>query len=131
MAQKSVEVPRNDVVLCGRITSAPQQRTLPSGDELVTFRMSVPRSPTPQTNGSKQLTDWFDCAIWGGRVRAASLGWRVGDVVEARGALRRRYFRGGGTAPAETRVEVEVLGGRVLRRAAVEDESQSVGAEGK
>jgi single-strand DNA-binding protein len=41
--------------------------------------------------------------------------WAAGDVVEVEGALRRRFFRGGpGMA---TRLEVEVLAGRLVSRA--------------
>ena len=39
-------------------------------------------------------------------------GWRAGDVVEVEGALRRRFQRGG--AGTSTRLEVEVLSGRLV-----------------
>ena len=35
------------VTLRGRVTGLPEERTLPSGDVLVSFRISVPRRPTP------------------------------------------------------------------------------------
>jgi single-strand DNA-binding protein len=74
------------------------------------------RSPTPMTKGSKQGSDWMDCVAWGGRQRRRVGSWRVGDVVEVQGALRRRFYRGGtGTT---MRLEVEVLSGRMVRRAA-------------
>jgi single-strand DNA-binding protein len=67
------------------------------------------------TKGSKQSADWVDCSAWAAKLRRRALGWRVGDVVEIDGALRRRFYRGaGGTA---TRLEVELLGGRLVTRA--------------
>ena len=105
----------NRVSLTGRLSSQPLERDLPSGDRVVTFRLVVPRERTPMTAGSKQSSDWLDCAVWAGRVRRAACRWQVGDLVELEGALRRRFFRTGeGTS---TRVEVEVLGGRRLGRA--------------
>ena len=67
------------------------------------------------TKGSKQTADWVDCAVWGGRPRRAVSRWGAGDVVEVEGALRRRFFHGG--PGMSTRLEVEVLGGRLIRRA--------------
>ena len=65
---------------------------------------------------SKQGSDWVDCVAWGGRVKRSVARWQVGDVVEIEGALRRRFFRM--EARTSTRVEVEVLGGRLVERAA-------------
>lgn len=106
----------NEVRLVGRVTSAGVERELPSGDRVLGFRMSVARSRSPMTAGSRQTSDWMDCAVWGGRVRRSAASWKVGDLVEVQGALRRRFFRGGQGA-AGTRVEVEVLTGRRLERA--------------
>jgi single-strand DNA-binding protein len=65
--------------------------------------------------GSKQRVDWFDCTAWGGVARRTVSGWRVGDEVSLEGALRRRFYRAGeGTS---TRLEVEVLSGRLVARA--------------
>jgi single-strand DNA-binding protein len=102
----------NSVCLCGRVSSAPQERILPSGDLLLTFRVSVPRDPASST---KRSSDWADCVVWSGRVRRSAARWQVGDRVELEGALRRRFFR---TATSTaTRLEVEVLSGRRVDRA--------------
>lgn len=106
----------NVVRLRGRISSGPTERELPSGSEVVSFRLSVPRARSPMTNGSRQASDWVDCSVWGARTRRTAARWRVGDVVEVEGALRRRFQRG--EAGTSTRLEVEVLGGRRLTRAA-------------
>lgn len=105
----------NAVTLRGRVSTAPTVRELPSGSSIVVLRLSVPREPTPMSKGSKQTADWVDCAAWGGRARRVVSRWAEGDVVEVEGALRRRFFRGG--PGMSTRLEVEVLGGRLVRRA--------------
>jgi single-strand DNA-binding protein len=105
----------NEVVLRGRVSGEPQVRDLPSGATMVSFRLVMTRDRTPMTASSKQVSDWVECSAWGARVRKQAGGWRDGDRVEVRGALRRRYFRAG--EQARTSVEVEVLGGRLLHRA--------------
>jgi single-strand DNA-binding protein len=102
----------NDVVLRGRVSNEPQERELPSGSVLVAFRIVLTRERTPMTAASKAVSDWVECAAWGVRVRKQAGSWRQGDVVEVRGSLRTRYVKDGGT-----RVEVEMLGGRLVRRA--------------
>ena len=63
------EPPVNRVQLTGRVVHPPAVRELPSGDPLLTFRLSVPRTEAPGGRpGSKPGADWFDCSVWGGRV---------------------------------------------------------------
>lgn len=104
----------NEIRLVGRLSQAPDERVLPSGDTIWTFRVVVPR--TGGAHGSRQSVDSIECTVWSGRVRRSVPGWQPDDVVEVRGALRRRFFRVGGS-PA-SRVDVEVSAGRVIRRAA-------------
>lgn len=106
--------PVNEVSLVGRISQDPEERVLPSGDVLRTFRLLVGRAE--RRRGSRQSVDVLDCAVWGGRVFRSVARWRAGDVVEVSGAIRRRFYRGGGAAAS--RVEIEVESGRVIRRAA-------------
>jgi single-strand DNA-binding protein len=103
----------NSVELHGRVSSTPVARELPSGAEIVTFRLSVPRARTAMTAGSSQSADWVDCTVWNARVRRTVRAWAVGDEVELSGALRRRFFRAGDGA--STRLEVEVLTARRAR----------------
>jgi single-strand DNA-binding protein len=109
----------NEVTLRGRVSREPELRELPSGTLIVTVRISVARAPSPMSKGSKQGSkqgwDWVDCVAWGARQRRRVSTWRVGDIVEVEGALRRRIYRGGaGTAML---LEVEVLAGRMIGRA--------------
>jgi len=103
----------NEVRLVGRLSAAPTERVLPSGDTVWTFRVVVPRPE--ERAGARQAVDALECAVWAGRVRRSVATWAVDDVVEVTGSVRRRFFRAGG-APA-SRVEVEVSRGRLIRRA--------------
>jgi single-strand DNA-binding protein len=116
MTQQQVAAPpgQNSVALRGRVSSAPLERELPSGDTILTFRMVLVRDKSPMTTRSKQSSDWVDCVAWGGRARRSVATWRVDDIVEIEGALRRRFFRMDGRT--STRVEVEVLPGRMVER---------------
>ncbi|MDP3969212.1 MAG: single-stranded DNA-binding protein [Nocardioides sp.] len=105
----------NEVRVRGRVASAPQARTLPSGDELWTFRLVVPRSPQqPRTDGRRAArSDWMTCTVWTARCRRAVSRWSEGDEVEVEGALRRRHYR---TPTGATSVlEVEVAAARRAR----------------
>lgn len=106
------EVALNQVLLRGRVSSAPTERELPSGAVVVGVRVSVRRDRTVMTRGSKQTVDWVECTAWSAGARRSLARWEVGDLVEIEGALRRRFPRGGGMS----RVEVEVLRGRRLAR---------------
>ena len=113
-AERDPVAVRNQVTLCGRVSSAPESRELPSGDTVVTFRLVLPRARTAMTAKSRQPSDWVDCAAWSARARRSAATWQVGDRVEVEGALRRRFFRDGGGAT--TRLEVEMLSGRRVAR---------------
>ena len=91
---------RNVVHIVGRLSMPAEQRELPSGDEVVTWRLVVNR------DGERRGVDVIDCAAFAARVRRAAMKWQSGDVIEVEGALRRRFWRGErGTA---SRFEVEV-----------------------
>jgi single-strand DNA-binding protein len=104
----------NEVRLVGRVSQPPEERVLPSGDTVWSFRVVVPRPDDPAR--SRHQVDAVDCCVWSGRVRRSVAGWRVDDVVEVSGAIRRRFFRT--SQGAASRFEVEVSAGRVIRRAA-------------
>jgi single-strand DNA-binding protein len=103
----------NEVRLVGRLSQEPEMRELPSGDTIWTFRVVVPRLPTRER--PRPPVDALECCVWSGRLKRSVRSWRAGDVVEVTGSLRRRFYRAGGGA--SSRVEVEALTGRVIRRA--------------
>lgn len=99
----------NDVRLAGRLTGTPALVELPSGDALVTFRVSVPRGVE-----TGQRVDSVPCTAWAPRLRRSILTWRAGDLVEVSGAVRCRFYQAGGAT--RSRVEVEVASARITRR---------------
>jgi single-strand DNA-binding protein len=105
--EEQVEPPHHTVALRGRVSSAPVERALPSGDSILTFRVVVDRERSYMSARSRQRSDWVDCVVWGGRAKRSVPRWQVGDVVEVRGELRRRFFRADGES--SSRIEVEVL----------------------
>jgi single-strand DNA-binding protein len=112
--QATVAEAVNEVRLVGRLSQRPEERVLPSGDSVWTFRLVVPR-PAGEARARQQV-DALECAVWSGRARRSVATWQADDVVEVTGAIRRRFFRAAGGAAS--RVEVEVRGARVIRRAA-------------
>src|SRR5262245_20146750 len=100
----------NEVCLQGRLSRRPEEKVLPRRAAHRVLGLVVPRE-----EGERKGVDWIDCAVWGGRLRRSVTGWATGDTVEVQGALRRRFYRVGGTL--ESRVEVEARTGRLIRRA--------------
>ncbi len=99
----------NEVVLGGRVSGQPTVRVLPSGDELVSWRLVVGRDNRGLSPSGRQLptVDTIDCVAFKAGVRRVSSRWVGGEVIEVRGELRRRFWRG--AAGAASRCEVEVL----------------------
>ena len=108
--------PRNEVLLVGRVPAAPEERVLPSGDLLVTWRVVVGRVPTrrPAEGVRAPTVDTLDCVAWTASARRAASALVADDVVEVSGALRRRFWRAG--AGAASRCEVEVSSVRRVSR---------------
>ncbi len=107
----------NEVLLVGTVSGTPEVRELPSGDQLALCRVVVRRDVVRQLPDGRQgpSVDVIDCVAWSPRVRRTLGAWAAGDQVEVRGALRRRFYKAGGITTS--RVEVEVSGGRRVRRA--------------
>lgn len=110
--------PRNEVLLVGRVSGIPEERTLPSGDRLTTWRLVVERDPgrRPPEGVRATTVDTFDCVAWTADARRRASKLLADDVVEVQGALRRRFWRAGGAAAS--RCEVEARSVRRLSRRA-------------
>ena len=114
-------VHHNEVHLVGRLAAAPVRRELPSGDVLVQFRLVVDRdgaTRAARASGRRTPTvDTLECAAWRKDVQRALQRCLPGDVVEVRGALRRRFWRSPGGAASRSEVEAVRLR-RLIRAAA-------------
>ncbi|WP_090971132.1 single-stranded DNA-binding protein [Nocardioides exalbidus] len=120
MEESDAELVANDVRLVGRLSAAPAAVELPSGDTLMTFRISIERGAAPRSTsakGSAQRVDSVPCTAWAPRLRRSVATWRPGDVVEVEGAVRCRFYQAGGAT--RSRVEVEASSGRIIRRSPV------------
>lgn len=107
----------NAVHLVGRVSSGPEARVLPSGDEVVQFRVVVPR-PTPRGAAARRggverraQVDAIEVACWSARTRAAAMRLSVDDYADLEGSLHRRFYAAG--QGRVSRYEVEA---RRLRR---------------
>jgi single-strand DNA-binding protein len=99
---------RNEVRIAGRVSGDVVDRVLPSGDPLVSFRVVARRPGAGPTR-----VDTIEVSCWSSRARTAAARLANGDRVEVEGALRRRFFRGGGGPTS--RYEVEAVAVRRLR----------------
>jgi single-strand DNA-binding protein len=109
---------RNEVPLVGRLPAAPQERELPSGDRVVTWRLVVDRGPgrRPPEGVRATTVDTLECVAWTASLRRTALTLLPDDVVEVQGSLRRRFWRAG--TGAASRCEVEAAALRRLNRRA-------------
>lgn len=98
----------NEVHLAGRISAAPQQRQLPSGDVVVSFRLVVPRSRAAQRR-TRQSVDAVECSVWTSRLRRSVAALSVGDEVAVTGELRRTFRRHAGGVTSWVTVDVAHL----------------------
>lgn len=106
----------NEVHLVGRLAAAPVSRDLPSGDLVVTFRLVVARDRASRAPSARAATvDTIDCAAWTKATQRSLRSWDPGDIVEVRGALRRRFWRS--PHGPSSRSEVEVTSARRAARA--------------
>lgn len=101
----------NEIAVAGRITAEPRFRELPSGDHLATWRICVARHPSTRFRG--RGVDSITCVSFEEGLHEHLRGWRLGDVVDVRGALRRRTWRG--TAGIRSVCEIEATSVRLVR----------------
>jgi single-strand DNA-binding protein len=108
--------PVNEVVLVGRLAAIGELKTLPSGDELRPFRLVVdrPRIKAAGADGARRV-DTIDCHALRATARRQLERLDQGDIVEIKGALRRRFFRG--AVGLASRYEVEVAAIKRVRGA--------------
>src|ERR1041385_360060 len=108
--QTALPVGRNEVVLIGRVSGVPTSRTLPSGDELISWRLVVDRDKRDVAKSAiarSPTVDTIDCIAQKPSVQRIAAKWTGGEILEIHGAIRRRFWRGAqGTA---SRCEVEVI----------------------
>lgn len=86
----------NVVVLAGRLSDAPELKTMPSGDQVARFRLAIPEE------GRRLLP--LPVSAWDRLPRRACEALGKGDAVLVRGHLIRRFYRDGGGGRSVTEV---------------------------
>lgn len=86
-------IPTNEVFLVGRVTSEALSKILPSGDQVVEFRVVIDRAKASRVRIEKREVDSLDIAAWSAKSRKKALSIKVGDWVEIHGAVRRRFWQ--------------------------------------
>ncbi len=104
--------PVNEVHLVGRASMTPVERTLPSGDTIVSLRVVVQR-PRGGRRGRRGV-DAIDVVCWSARSRRSAKAVHLDETIEVDGALRRRFWRS--QAGVASLCEVEARRVRRLRR---------------
>lgn len=101
----------NEVYLIGRVSAPPERKVLPSGDELVSFRLVVDRSVIAKKAGSaaRQSVDVIDIACWSARTRRTALNLDAGLTVRVQGKLRRRFWKTPAGTASRHEVEAAVV----------------------
>jgi single-strand DNA-binding protein len=86
----------NVVVLAGRLSDTPEVKAMPSGDQVIRFRLHVPEA------GKRVLP--LPVSAWDRMARKGCDSLVKGDAVLVRGHLVRRFFRDGGGGRSVTEV---------------------------
>lgn len=95
----------NRVELTGRVSAPPEVRVLPSGDQVVSFRLIVPRSAAARRR-SRQTVDTIECSAWTSVLRRKVARLEPDAVVQVSGELRRRFSRGAGGVVSRVTVDL-------------------------
>lgn len=99
----------NEILLVGRLSGAPEWKSLPGGGQVAVWRLIVEHR---DARSPQDAIDTIRCVTYDSSVQDGVRDWRHGDVVEVRGALRHRFWRG----PDGPRGLYEVEAAVALRR---------------
>lgn len=98
----------NEVQLRGRLSAAAEIKSLPSGDEVATWRLVIPRD----ADGGSAV-DTIDCESYSRQLIRLAAKWPAGELIELEGALRRRFWQS--PTGARSRYAVDVRSARRAR----------------
>ena len=99
----------NVTILQGCLSRPPELRTLPSGDALVAYEVTV--APTADRKAESVPVVWFEAPPAAAAIEAEA------EVVVV-GRVRRRFFRAGGSTQSRTEVVADqVIPARQVKKA--------------
>ena len=104
----------NAVELQGRISAPPTTKLLPSGDEVVEFRIIIDRvsrnrGSKSARGGSRREVDVLEIAAWKARERRLALSLKPGEWVHVMGSVHRRFWSTPAGLASRWQVEVDLL----------------------
>ena len=80
----------NNVVLCGRLTAAPELKTTNNGQSVTTFTIAVERRF--QTKDGERQTDFINCVAWRNTAEFISKYFKKGDPIAIQGEIQTRKY---------------------------------------
>lgn len=92
---------RNEVEIVGRLSQPAEPKILPSGDQVVQWRLVVDRP-----GDTRRRFDTINCTASAAKLRRSALSWKRGATIEISGALRRRFWKAGGVLASTYEVQV-------------------------
>jgi single-strand DNA-binding protein len=93
----------NNVVLCGRLTAAPELKTTNNGQSVTAFTIAVERRFLK--DGERQ-TDFINCVAWRNTAEFISKHFIKGDPIAVTGEIQTRKYQ---DKNGNSRVAVEVV----------------------
>lgn len=110
----------NQVFLMGNLGSDPELKSLPSGANLLRFRMATNESYLDKNKERQTRTEWHDVVMWGNRAEPLSHILSKGSRVLVEGTLRTSSYEKDGTRRWHTEITARDLHLLGSRRAASE-----------
>lgn len=93
----------NNVILCGRLTAAPELKTTANGQSVTTFSLAVERRFQPK--GGEKVTDFITCVAWRNTAEFICRYFKKGEPITVAGEIQTRKYQKDG----DTRTAVEVV----------------------
>lgn len=93
---------KNRVELIGRVSGKAVEKSLPSGDIVVEFRLIIDRD-------DREGVDTLDIATWNGNLRKRALSLESDEWLAVKGVVRRRFWKSGNGIASRWQVEAREL----------------------
>lgn len=94
----------NNVVLCGRLTAAPELKTTNNGQSVTAFTIAVDRRF--QAKDGQRATDFINCVAWRNSAEFICKYFTKGDPIAVTGEIQTRKYQ---DKNGNNRVAVEVV----------------------
>ena len=99
----------NQVILMGNLGAEPELKNLPSGANLLRFRMATDESFLDKNKERQTRTEWHDVVLWGNRAVPLSRFLSMGSRVLVEGPLRTSSYEKEGVKRKHTEITARDL----------------------